>query len=53
MAEGNALGKGPVIFHLYDSGIEYIRDRAAGEAHVCTDHGTSADLARFASALSF
>ena len=30
MAEGNALGKGPVIFHLYDSGIAYIRQRAAG-----------------------
>ena len=31
MAEGNALGKGPVIFHLFDSGIEYIRSQAAGE----------------------
>ncbi len=31
MAEGNALGKGPVIFHLFDSGIEYIRGQAAGE----------------------
>ena len=30
MAEGNALGKGPVIFHLFDSGIEYIRNKAAG-----------------------
>lgn len=31
MAEGNALGKGPVIFHLFDSGIDYIRSQAAGE----------------------
>lgn len=31
MAEGNALGKGPVVFHLFDSGIEYIRSQAAGE----------------------
>ena len=30
MAEGNALGKGPVIFHLFDSGIELIRRKAAG-----------------------
>ena len=39
MAEGNALGKGPVIFHLYDSGIAYIRQRAAGitsmPCHAC------------------
>lgn len=32
MAEGNALGKGPVIFHLFDSGIELIRRKAAGES---------------------
>lgn len=32
MAEGNALGKGPVIFHLFDSGIELIRRKAAGQA---------------------
>lgn len=31
MAEGNALGKGPVIFHLFDSGIELIRRKAAGQ----------------------
>ena len=31
MAEGNALGKGPVIFHLFDSGIDYIRSQAASE----------------------
>ena len=36
VAEGNALGKGPVIFHLFDSGIELIRRKAAGESHVCT-----------------
>lgn len=36
MAEGNALGKGPVIFHLFDSGIELIRRKAAGESHVWT-----------------
>lgn len=34
MAEGNALGKGPVIFHLFDSGIEYIRNKAAGNRWV-------------------
>lgn len=31
LAEGNALGKGPVIFHLFDSGIELIRGKAAGQ----------------------
>lgn len=31
MAEGNALGKGPVVFHLFDSGIDYIRGQAAGK----------------------
>ena len=31
LAEGNALGKGPVVFHLFDSGIEYIRNQAAGD----------------------
>ena len=31
MAEGNAMGKGPVIFHLFDSGIELIRRKAAGQ----------------------
>ena len=36
MAEGNALGKGPVIFHLFDSGIELIRRKAAGESHAWT-----------------
>lgn len=51
MAEGNALGKGPVIFHLYDSGIEFIRDRAAGESHVCTDHGAKIDLLHKADSL--
>ena len=38
MAEGNALGKGPVIFHLFDSGIELIRRKAAGESCVCITH---------------
>ena len=32
MAQGNALGKGPVVFHLFDSGIEYIRNQAAGNS---------------------
>lgn len=36
MAEGNALGKGPVIFHLFDSGIELIRRKAAGASRACT-----------------
>ena len=31
LAEGNALGKGPVVFHLFDSGIQYIRNQAASE----------------------
>ena len=36
MAEGNALGKGPVTFHLFDSGIDLIRRKAAGQnPHVC------------------
>ena len=32
VAEGNALGKGPIIFELYQSGISLIRKRAAGNA---------------------
>ena len=31
IAEGNALGKGPVVFHFSQAGIQFIRDRAAGE----------------------
>lgn len=30
IAEGNALGKGPVVFHFSQAGIQFIRDRAAG-----------------------
>ena len=39
MAEGNALGKGPVIFHLFDSGIELIRRKAAGDACMSSHTG--------------
>ena len=31
VAEGNAMGKGPVVFELYESGIKLIRKQAAGE----------------------
>lgn len=31
IAEGNALGKGPVVFELFQSGIRLIRKQAAGE----------------------
>lgn len=33
IAEGNSLGRGPVIFHLSPSGIAMIRKHAAGELH--------------------
>ena len=31
-AQGNALGKGPLVFELYQSGIRLIRKQAAGES---------------------
>jgi len=31
IAEGNAMGKGPVVFELYQSGIKLIRKQAAGQ----------------------
>lgn len=30
IAEGNAMGKGPVVFELYQSGIKLIHKKAAG-----------------------
>ena len=34
VAEGNALGKGPVVFELHRSGVELIRKQAAGCTHL-------------------
>ncbi len=33
-AEGNALGKGPVVFEVHQSAIEIIRKLAARESHL-------------------
>ena len=33
VAQGNALGKGPLVFELYKSGIDLIRRHAAGMPH--------------------
>ena len=30
IAEGNAMGKGPVVFELYQTGVKLIRRKAAG-----------------------
>lgn len=30
IAEGNAMGKGPVVFELYQSGVKLIHRKAAG-----------------------
>ena len=31
VAQGNGLGKGPLVFELYRSGVDLIRQQAAGE----------------------
>ena len=31
VAQGNGLGKGPLVFELYRSGVDLIRQSAAGE----------------------
>lgn len=35
VAEGNAMGKGPVVFELYQSGVKLIRKQALG---MCSSH---------------
>lgn len=35
MAEGNALGKGPVVFEVHQSAIEIIRRLAASALSLC------------------
>lgn len=32
IAEGNAMGKGPVVFELFQSGIKLVRKQAAGRS---------------------
>ena len=41
-AEGNALGKGPVVFEVHRSAIEIIRKLAARELRLAFDHPTKA-----------
>ena len=31
VAEGNALGKGALVYHLYPSALQIIQDRASGQ----------------------
>ena len=50
IAEGNALGKGPVVFELFQSGINLIRTQAAGIAAYPSD--SSVWLHRFTSCLN-
>ena len=41
-AEGNALGKGPVVFEVHRSAIEIIRKLSARELRLAFDHPTKA-----------